>query len=117
MAVVTAIKWVSVESRVFTAAAYRDDVRQLHLRFRDGDIYRYFDCPVSVYREFLKAGSKGRYFGQHIRNRFQDELVYRNEGSGTSCESLEEQLSSSVLLAKSRAVQKREAAHSAGVQP
>jgi KTSC domain len=116
MAVVITLEWVPVESGLFTAAAYREDARQLYLRFRDGDIYRYFDCPASVYREFLAADSKGRYFAKHIRNRFRDELVYRNEGSGSACESLEQQLRSSVLLAEARAVQKRDAAHAAGVQ-
>lgn len=113
---VITLEWVPVDSRLFTSAAYRDDVRQLYLRFRDGDIYRYFDCPAPVYREFLKAESKGRYFARHIRNRFRHELVYRNDGSGSGCESLEQQLSTSVLLAQARDVQKREAAHAAGVQ-
>jgi hypothetical protein len=79
----------------------------------DGDIYRYFECPISVYEEFLAAESKGRYFSQHIRNRFRDELVYRNAG-GSPHESLEQQLNSSVALAKARA-QKRAAAQAAGV--
>ena len=120
MSVVSALEWVAVDSRLFAAAAYRKQTRQLYLRFRDGDVYRYFDCPLSVYEEFLAAGSKGRYFSQKVRNRFRDELVYRNTTSGREDESinacLEEQLSSSVALAKARAVQKREAAHAAGVQ-
>lgn len=115
MAVVITLEWVPVESGLFTATAYREGTRQLYLRFRDGDVYRYFDCPASVYREFLKAESKGRYFSQNIRNQFQDELVYRNEGAGSACESLEQQLRSSVLLAETGAVQKRDAAHAAGV--
>ncbi len=110
------MEWVSVESDVFAAAAYRDGARQLYLRFRDGDIYRYFECPVAVYREFLGAESKGKYFSQCIRNRLRDELVYRNEGSGDSLESLEQQLRTSVRLAKARAAQNRDAAHPAGVQ-
>ena len=64
MAVVITLEWVPVESGLFTAAAYRQEARQLYLRFRDGDIYRYFACPVSVYRAFLSAESKGRYFAQ-----------------------------------------------------
>ena len=115
MAVVMTLQWVPIESGLFSAAAYRESARQLYLQFGDGDIYRYFDCPVSVCREFLKAESKGRYFAKHIRNRFRDELVYRNEGSGSACEGLEQQLRSSVLLAEARAAQKRDAAHAAGV--
>ena len=115
MAVVTTVEWVPVESGLFTATAYRSEARQLYLRFGDGNVYCYFDCPVSVYREFLKAESKGRYFAKQIRNRFRDELVYRSEGSVSACESLEQQLCSSVLLAESRAAQKRDDAHAAGV--
>jgi hypothetical protein len=115
-AVVITLEWVPVESGLFTAAAYRQEARQLYLRFRDGDIYRYFVCPVSVYRAFLSAESKGRYFAQQIRNRFRHELVHRHEDSCDSCRSLEQQLRGSVLLAKARSVQKRDAAHAAGVQ-
>ena len=116
MAVVITLEWVPVESGLFTAAAYRESARQLYLQFGDGDIDRYFDCPVSVYREFLTAGSKGKYFAKHIRNQFRDELVYRNESSGGACEALEQQLRSSVLLVEARAAQKRDSAHAAGVQ-
>ena len=115
MAVISAVEWVSVESGLFAAATYRESARQLYLRFRDGRIYRYFECPMSVYREFVTAESKGRYFSQQIRNQFRHELVYRNDGSNPG-ESLEQQLSNSVLLAKAHAAQTRDAAHAAGVQ-
>lgn len=116
MGVISGVEWVAVESRVFAAAGYRNDAGQLYLRFGDGDIYRYFDCPVSVYLEFLTTDSKGRYFSQYIRNRLGHELVHRREASGSACASLEQQLNSSVLLAKARALQTRDAAHAAGVQ-
>jgi hypothetical protein len=115
MAVISAVEWVSVESGVFAAAAYREGARQLYLQFREGKIYRYFECPVSVYREFLTAESKGTYFSQHIRNRFRYKLIYRS-GNGNPSGSLKQQLSNSVLLAEARAAQKRDAAHAAGVQ-
>ena len=115
MAVISAVEWVSVESGLFAAAAYREGARQLYLRFRDGKIYRYLECPISVYREFVTAESKGRYFSRQIRNQFRHELIYRSR-NGNPSESLEQQLSSSVLLAKARAAHKRDAAHAAGVQ-
>jgi hypothetical protein len=80
------------------------------LRFQDGKIYRFFDCPVTVYNEFIAAASQGRYFSQQIRNRFRFELVRRgrsgNRGCASSQSSLAEQLRASVLLAKARAVQR-----------
>jgi hypothetical protein len=75
MGVLSAVNWKAVESRLFTAAAYRAEARQLYLRFRDGNIYRYFDCTAEMYESFLAAESKGRYFSTHIRNRFCYEQV------------------------------------------
>jgi hypothetical protein len=42
----------------------------LYLRFRSGDVYRYFDFTAEQYRESLNAESRGRYFLSHIRDRF-----------------------------------------------
>ena len=75
MGVLNAVNWKAVESSLFTAAAYRPEARQLYLRFRDGNIYRYFDCTAEMYDSFLAAESKGRYFSSHIRNRFRYEQV------------------------------------------
>lgn len=85
MSVVTAVKWKAVESSLFACAAYRPEVRQLYLRFREGRIYRYFDVPVEVYEAFLAAESKGRYFSSHIRNVFQYQRVgYAQRHTGRS---------------------------------
>jgi len=110
---VNAVEWVTLESRVFMSAAYRPSARQLYLRFREGYIYRYFECPPSVYQALLAAESKGRYFAQHIRNGFRYERVRPEDqagsrpagDSGDSCTI--ERLRDSILLAKARALQKR----------
>ena len=81
MSVISAVEWVPVESGLFSSAAYRVSARQLYLRFQDGKIYRFFDCPVTVYNEFIAAPSQGRYFSQQIRNRFSFELVRRGSSS------------------------------------
>jgi hypothetical protein len=107
---------------MFTAVAYRAGAQQLYLRFHEGNVYRYFACPRSVYKELLAAESKGRYFAQHIRNGFRCELVRRENHAGSRptrgnrnlCTT--EQLRQSILLAKARAIQKRDAAPAAGVQ-
>ena len=75
--VVNAVEWMPVESGRFSSAAYRASVRQLYLRFQDDKIYRFFDCPVAVYNEFVEVASKGRYFSQQIRNRFLYEMIRR----------------------------------------
>jgi hypothetical protein len=77
MAVVKALEWVPVDSSVVKAAGYRADAQQLYVQFHSGDIYRYFEFPLQRYEDFLAADSKGRYFSQHIRNRFRYERVRR----------------------------------------
>ena len=120
MDVVSAVEWMPVESGLFSSAAYRAGVRQLYLRFHDGKIYRFFDCPVTVYTEFIAAASKGRYFSQQIRNHFRYEMVrHGNSGSrhcASSQPSLAEQLRASVVLAKACAVQQRHMTQAAGAQ-
>ena len=40
----------------------------LFVRFHDGGrVYRYGGVPVAVYREFLAAPSKGRFFAHFIK--------------------------------------------------
>ena len=114
MGVVSAVGWMPVESGLFSSAAYRASVWQLYLRFQDGKIYRFFECPVAVYCEFVAAASKGRYFSQQIRNRFRYEMVCRSRSGNRGCArpqpSLAEQLRASVLLAKAGAIQQQDAA-------
>src|SRR5690242_17327692 len=104
MGAVSTVEWVPVESGLFSSAAYRASVRQLYLRFQDGKIYRFFECPAAVYSEFVAATSKGRYFSQQIRNRFRYEIVCCGSSGRRGCASpqpsLAEQLKASVVLAK-----------------
>lgn len=112
MGVVNSVEWMPVESGLFSSAAYWASARQLYLRFQDGKVYRFFDCPVTVYNEFVTAASKGRYFSQQIRNRFRYEMVRRgssgNRHGARPEPCLAEQLSASIRLAKARAVQQRD---------
>lgn len=53
----------------------KDKVSDVYIQFKDknggpGDIYRYFDIPVSLWRKFLGAPSKGHFFWKYIRNNF-----------------------------------------------
>ena len=69
------MNWVPVESSVFDAASYLYSKHLLYLKFRSGDVYRYFDFPPERFKEFLEASSKGRYFADSIRNRYRYEQV------------------------------------------
>lgn len=61
---------VELQSTSLNAATYQDQGAVLELEFRSGAIYRYLGVPEPVYQGLLSAESKGRYFNQHIRNRF-----------------------------------------------
>jgi hypothetical protein len=61
---------VELQSTTLNAATYQDQGAVLELEFRSGAIYRYGGVPAPVYQGLLSADSKGRYFNQHIRNRF-----------------------------------------------
>ena len=73
MAAADAEDWVSLESSVLRAVRYFEQKRLLYLEFNSGAVHRYFDFPTYQYRRFLAADSHGRYFNQHIRNRFREE--------------------------------------------
>jgi len=61
---------VDLKSTSLNAATYQDQSAFLDLEFRSGAIYRYVGVPAQTYQELLLTQSKGRYFNQHIRNRF-----------------------------------------------
>ena len=62
--------WVPIESKMLLSIAYDAKKHILYLRFRSGDVYRYFDFPDEAYQQFLSAESKGQFFLSNIRNRF-----------------------------------------------
>ena len=62
-------------SKLLAASAYDAGNQILWLRFRSGDVYRYFDFPRQQYRELLEAESRGRYFLSYIRNQFRYEQL------------------------------------------
>ena len=68
--------WLPLESKMFTSVWYDADKQILYLRFRKtGDVYRYFEFPVTEYSAFLDAESRGRFFLAHIRDRFRFERM------------------------------------------
>lgn len=62
--------WEPFESKLLASSAYDAGKHTLYLRFRSGEVYRYFDFPQEQYQDFLDAESRGRYFLSHIRNHF-----------------------------------------------
>jgi hypothetical protein len=70
------VTWLPLESKMFTSVSYDADKQILYLRFRKtGDVYRYFEFPVTEYQAFLDAESRGRFFLAHIRDPFRYERM------------------------------------------
>lgn len=78
------MQWLPLDSSVFIASAYVAEKRTLYLRFRTGELYRYFDFPAELYSDFLAADSKGQYFAHNIRDRFSCEHVPRSRAASHS---------------------------------
>jgi hypothetical protein len=57
-------------STVIAQFTYAKLKSELVVTFRSGKRYAYEGVPSKVYEDFLRAGSKGRYFTLHIRDRY-----------------------------------------------
>ncbi len=70
-----AIEWTEVKSSNIAEIGYWEEKKELLVRFNSRDIYRYSNVPEEVYQEFLDASSKGKYFAEHIKGKYQYEKV------------------------------------------
>jgi hypothetical protein len=61
---------VNLDSTTLAAAAYDDRRVTLELDFWDGTRYAYSGVTPTLYRDLLRATSKGSFFNRHIRGRF-----------------------------------------------
>jgi hypothetical protein len=61
-----------VESSVIRAVGH---TRVLEIEFESGRVYQYYDVPEDIYNAMLSSDSKGRYFNQHIRDKFPYEEI------------------------------------------
>jgi hypothetical protein len=71
-----------IESSVIAAVGYDPASMTLEVEFRGkageetgGVVYRYSNVPYIVVEELMTAGSPGKYFGRHVRNRFRGRRV------------------------------------------
>jgi hypothetical protein len=59
-----------VDSTAMTDIAYDPATATLRIRFADGDWYRYSGVPAALHAAMIAADSHGRFFHDHIRDRF-----------------------------------------------
>ncbi|MCA1659476.1 MAG: KTSC domain-containing protein, partial [Verrucomicrobiaceae bacterium] len=49
---------------------YSKRLHALEIEFRNGAIYRYLDVAPSVYRAFMKAPSRARFYHENVRGKY-----------------------------------------------
>jgi KTSC domain len=71
-----------VESTTVRSVGYQRRSRVLEIEFQSGAVYQYIDVPATVYEEFCKAESKGKYFNDEIRDAYAFVRVQRGRAAG-----------------------------------
>ena len=61
---------VQIDSEAIAQIEYDAPSRTLFVRFTSGEWYSYFAVPPRLHADFEAAGSKGRFFQDRIRDRF-----------------------------------------------
>ncbi len=69
-AIVSHIRRESVDSTAIATIGYSKKLRALEIEFVNGAIYRYFEVPISSYRELLASDSKARFYDRRIRGKY-----------------------------------------------
>lgn len=67
---VSKIKMEPVESSNLEAVGYDEENSLLFIRFQKGGVYVYFKVPRNIYEALMAAPSKGRFFHQAIRGKY-----------------------------------------------
>jgi hypothetical protein len=64
-----------VESTNIKSVGYDAEQEILEIEFQNDGVYHYVGVPPVVYEGLLSASSKGRYFGEYVRERYPYEKV------------------------------------------
>jgi len=65
------MQMTSVNSSAIEAVGYDPSTRRMCIRFTGGKEYDFCGVPESVYRGLMSSGSKGTYYNDHIKDRYQ----------------------------------------------
>lgn len=65
------MEMIPVWSSAISAIGYDPSTMHMRIRFSQGDTYDYCGVPAHVFQGLLNARSKGAYYNDHIRDRYQ----------------------------------------------
>ncbi len=58
------------DSTRVTEGWYNEKSRVVMVKFPDGTFYRYFDVPITVWNDFIKADSAGRFLNSVLTTQY-----------------------------------------------
>ncbi len=64
-----------VQSSNLRSVGYESDTNTLEIEFNSGGIYQYFGVPESVYSGLMSASSKGSYFHENIKDKYETRRI------------------------------------------
>ncbi|MFZ6665651.1 KTSC domain-containing protein [Peijinzhouia sedimentorum] len=67
------IKRIPLASSTIASVGYDKAARILEIEFHHGAVYQYIDVPESVYKELMGSPSKGSYFINEIKTKFESQ--------------------------------------------
>ena len=60
-----------VKSSAIIAVGYDHYTQRMKIKFKQGKIYDFCRVPQYIFQELLKANSKGTYYNENIRDKYQ----------------------------------------------
>jgi hypothetical protein len=69
------MKRIPVTSSCIASLGYDSKTHILEIEFTNDGIYRYLEVPASVYRQLLSAESRGTYFNQEIKSKYEFSVI------------------------------------------
>ena len=71
----TGLKRIPVSSSNIASVGYNTESKILEIEFHHGAIYQYFEVPMEVYEELVRAGSIGSYFFHNIKGNYEYQKI------------------------------------------
>jgi KTSC domain len=65
------MEMIHVSSSAISAIGYDATTMRMRIQFVAGYTYDFCHVPEAVFNGFMRAGSKGAYYNDHIRDRYQ----------------------------------------------
>lgn len=65
------MEMIRVSSSAISSIGYDPDTQGMRVRFTSGNTYNFCRVPLDVYERFMKSSSKGTFYNDRVRGRFQ----------------------------------------------